>query len=203
MYWQVTAPFVHYSIMRRDTCIDLLSHMNEVWVVSCHWYTALSDDLLSQAWIWGKKEVAQRQLSSGLHARLFHMALLVPDTRFSIASECVQGQGWVWYKAKDEGRVIQIVTPFSFVSFQQQGEKICQFYFLIILVALWGFCFNIVDFSYWVQSFSPVETSSQTPPALVRTGFGGTIENASLFWFGVFVFFLKKFLNRQINSQLV
>lgn len=189
----VTALIVLYSIMRRDICIDLLSHKNDVWVVSCHWYTAISGELLSQAWIWGNKEVAQWHCHWHLASMpgLFHVTFLVPDTRFSIASEFAQGQGWDWYKAKDEGRIIQIAAPFSSLSFQQLGAKRYPFYFLIILVALWCFCFNIVNFSYWAQLSSRIEATSQAPPALVRTGIGGTKEHASLFCFGVFVFLLK------------
>lgn len=112
---------------------------------------------------------------------------------------CARGQAWVCYKAKDEGRIIQPVSPFSFVSFHQQRAKRYQLYVWIHLVAFWGFCFSVVKFSSWVQSLSPVEVSSRTPTAPVRTGIGGTLENTPLFWSFCFSF-KKLWIDRFIPS---
>lgn len=88
---------------------------------------------------------------------------------------------------------------FSFVSFHQQRAKRYQLYLWIHLVAFWGFCFSVVKFSSWVQSLSPIEVSSRTPTAPVRTGIGGTLENTPLFWSFCFSF-KKLWIDRFIPS---
>lgn len=75
-----------------------MSHINDVWIVSCHWNAAISGELLMQARIWGNEESwgddkAKVPLRSGLHAGLFRTALGGPDARFSFVSELCSGPG--------------------------------------------------------------------------------------------------------------
>lgn len=189
--------------MKRDTCIDLLRYKNDVWVVSCHWYVAVSGELLSQVWIWGNKEVAQWHchwpLASMLGFSRWHYLLLTQD--FPLHPNVLSARAGFDIKLRmKRGLYRQLLL--LVVSFQQLAAKRYQFYFLIILVALWGFCFNIENFSYWAQLSSHW---SQQPDSSCSSESRDWRHHRKclfvLFW--SFCFPSKKNLNRQINSQLL